>query len=149
MLDIKTIRKEKDFPIDDRNAFVDFLHHHLGRYGDPVSDIQKCLDYAFSEEKCKGGFALMAYYDQQLVGGLIMNKTSMSGYIPGNILVYIAVNADFRGKGFGSQIIKKAFQETDGDIKLHVDYDNPALKLYERLGFENKYAEMRYYKDTQ
>ena len=32
----------------------------------------------------------------------------------------------------------------EGDTKLHVEYDNPAKRLYERLGFENKYAEMRW-----
>ncbi|MDK2978441.1 MAG: hypothetical protein PWP52_1155, partial [Bacteroidales bacterium] len=29
------------------------------------------------------------------------------------------------------------------DVKLHVEYDNPAKRLYERLGMTTKYAEMR------
>ena len=33
---------------------------------------------------------------------------------------------------------------TEGDLALHVEYDNPAKRLYERLGFRSKYAEMRY-----
>jgi ribosomal protein S18 acetylase RimI-like enzyme len=144
MLNIKKIDVESDFELTNRASFVGFIHQHLGRYGDPVEDIQKSLDYAFSTEKSEGGFVLAAYHDNQLVGGLIMNKTGMSGYIPENILVYIAVDKAFRGMGFGSQIIKKAFKIADGDVKLHVEYDNPAKRLYERLGFKNKYAEMRY-----
>ena len=31
----------------------------------------------------------------------------------------------------------------EGDVALHVEPHNPAKKLYERLGFTNKYLEMR------
>jgi GNAT superfamily N-acetyltransferase len=144
MLEIRTIRKESDFHRTNRDQFVGFLYKHLGRFGDPIPDIHKCLNYALSEEKSEGGFALVAYYNGNLVGGLIMNKTGMSGYIPENILVYVAVDQKYRGKGIGSEIVKKAFDVAEGDVKLHVEYDNPAKRLYERLGFTNKYAEMRY-----
>ena len=67
----------------------------------------------------------------------------MSGYIPENILVYIAVNKNQRGKGVGKQIMQKAIANTDGDIALHVEKDNPAKFLYEKMGFTNPYLEMR------
>jgi ribosomal protein S18 acetylase RimI-like enzyme len=72
-----------------------------------------------------------------------MNKTGMSGYIPENILVYIAVDAEQRGKGIGGKLMKMAMKMAKGAIALHVEPDNPAKKLYERLGFTNKYLEMR------
>jgi GNAT superfamily N-acetyltransferase len=144
MLEIKKIEKEQDFKEITKDEFVDFLFVHLDRFGDPKKDIYKCLNYAFSNEKSEGGYALAAFYEGKLVGGLIMNKTGMGDYIPDWILVYVAVDASYRGKGFGKQIIEKAFQLCDGRIKLHVEYDNPAKRLYERLGFTSKYAEMRY-----
>lgn len=144
MLEVKKIENEKDFKNVTREEFVDFLYTHLDRFGDPKEDINKCLDYAFSEEKCEGGYALAAFYQNKLVGALIMNKTGMEGYIPEWILVYVAVNASYRGRGFGRQIIEEAFKHSDGDMKLHVEYDNPAKRLYERIGFTTKYAEMRY-----
>ncbi len=144
MFEIKLIEKENDFKTIKREEFIDFLFTHLGRFGDPKADINKCLDYAFSDNPSEGGFAMAAFNDEKLVGVLIMNRTGMSGYIPENILVYVAVDAACRGKGFGRQIVEKSFEYAKGNVKLHVEYDNPAKRLYERIGFKSKYAEMRY-----
>lgn len=144
MLQIKEIRKIEDFkPELTKNEFIDFLFKHLDKFGDPKDQIEKSIDYAFSSAEGKGGFLLAGFWENNLVGALIMNKTGMSGYIPDNILVYVAVNKDLRGKGIGAKIIEKSFELAEGDIKLHVEYDNPAKRLYERLGMTTKYAEMR------
>ncbi len=97
----------------------------------------------FSKAQGKGGFLLAALENDKLVGALVMNATGMEDYIPENYLVYIAVHSDLRGKGLGTKIIEKAREEAKGDIAIHVEYNNPAKKLYEHLGFETKYAEMR------
>ncbi len=144
MLEITKLTKNEEFETVSRDEFIDFMFTHLDRFGDPKKDISKCLNYAFSTATCEGGFALVAFYEGKLVGGLIMNKTGMADYIPGWVLVYVAVDASYRGKGFGRQIIEEAFTHCDGNVKLHVEYDNPAKRLYERIGFSNKYAEMRY-----
>ncbi len=144
MLEIKLIKSDSDFNEITRETFIDFLFNHLDQFGDPKEDISRCLDYAFSNDKSEGGFALAAFYEGKLAGTLIMNKTGMSGYIPEYILVYIAVDASYRGKGFGRQIVEESFKHADGNVKLHVEYDNPAKRLYERIGFTSKYAEMRY-----
>jgi len=73
-----------------------------------------------------------------------MLHTGMKGYIPENLLLFVAVEASVRGLGLGEKIINQAIGLCDGDIKLHVEYDNPAKRLYQRLGFTSKYAEMRY-----
>lgn len=144
MLEIKEIYTEDELnKLMSRDEYVDFLYEHLDRFGDSKEAINKCIDYAFGINGGQGGFLLAAYYEGEMVGALIMNKTGMSGYIPENILVYVAVNAKMRGKGFGGQICKRSFELADGDIKLHVEYDNPAKRLYERLGMKSKYAEMR------
>ena len=67
----------------------------------------------------------------------------MDGYIPENILVYIATDANQRGKGIGKALMQHAIDNAQGNIALHVEPDNPAIKLYEKLGFTNKYLEMR------
>ena len=126
-----------------KNEIADFLVLHLGKYGDPKEDIMKCLDYALDQGVQAGGFVIMARENDKIVGAVVMNKTGMSSYIPENILVYIAVDAEMRGKGIGGQLMDRAVKMANGGIALHVEADNPARKLYERLGFTNKYLEMR------
>ena len=126
-----------------KNEIADFLVLHLGKYGDPKEDIMKCLDYALDQGFKAGGFVIMARENEKIVGAVVMNKTGMSSYIPENILVYIAVDAEMRGKGIGGQLMDRAVKMANGGIALHVEVDNPARKLYERLGFTNKYLEMR------
>ena len=103
------------------------------------------LDYVFDERK--GGFILLAIEDLQIVGVAVINHTGMSGYIPENILVYIAVHKDMRGKGIGRTLMENAIKATKGCIALHVEPDNPAVHLYRHLGFTNKYLEMRLHRN--
>lgn len=81
--------------------------------------------------------------EDEIRATVVINRTGMDGYIPENILVYIATDKNHRGKGIGKTLIQQTIDSTDGDIALHVDADNPAKKLYERFGFTNPYLEMR------
>jgi len=146
-MEILTVRKENEFGKGlTKRDFSQFLHDNLDKFRDSVEDIEKAIDYAFSDESGKGGFVLTAFDNGELVSGLVMNNTGHSGYIPENILVYIATRSDQRGKGVGKAVMIKALEAAGTDVALHVEYDNPAKRLYERLGFESKYAEMRYKK---
>lgn len=130
-----------------KNEIADFLYEHLDQYGDTKTDILKCLDYALSHYPHQGGFVLLARDGQEIAGAVVMNQTGMEGYIPENILVYIAVNKKYRGQGVGKELMQKAISLAKGNIALHVEPDNPAMKLYEKLGFTNKYLEMRLSKE--
>jgi GNAT superfamily N-acetyltransferase len=126
------------------NELTQFLYQHLGEFGDQLSDIKACLEFALCENTGTGGFVLLAKENNKTVGVCVINTTSMSGYIPPNTLVYIATHASCRGKGIGSCLVRKAQQRCKGNIALHVEPHNPAKNLYEKLGFTNKYLEMRY-----
>lgn len=127
----------------EREKISNFLYTHLDQYGDPIEDINKCMDYAMKERPSHGGFIVTATEDNDIIGAVIVNHTGMEGYIPENILVYIAVDSDHRGKGVGKKLMEKTIEQADGNIALHVEADNPAKFLYEKMGFTNKYLEMR------
>ena len=131
----------------EKEAIVEFLYTHLEEFGDDKNAILKCLNFAVKDSDAGlGGFVLVLKDETETLGITIVNKTGMEGYIPENILVYIAVDSNARGKGVGKKLMQKAMETAEGDIALHVEPNNPAKFLYEKLGFENKYLEMRYKK---
>jgi ribosomal protein S18 acetylase RimI-like enzyme len=138
------IRNDKSgSPQFSRDQIADFLYEHLDQYGDSKEAILKCIGYAYGDQPGQDGFILVAHEDDDILGVVIINDTNMKGYIPEHILVYIAVHAKTRGQGVGKHLMEKVIEETEGDIALHVEPDNPAKFLYEKFGFTNKYLEMR------
>jgi len=129
-----------------REDIAGFLFNHLEQYGDKKDAILKCIAYAYGDGPGQGGFILVAHQQDEILGVVIINRTNMTGFIPENILVYIAVHEKTRGKGVGKALMQKVIDETEGDIALHVEPDNPAKFLYEKFGFTNKYLEMRLHK---
>lgn len=131
---------------EERRVLIDFLFEHLQDYTDPVSDIEKTVEYVLKETRSFGGFILVLYAEKIMVGVVVVAKTGMVDFIPENLLVYIATHKDYRGKGYGRTLMQKAIDLADGSIALHVEPRNPAIALYEKMGFSSKYIEMRYKK---
>jgi ribosomal protein S18 acetylase RimI-like enzyme len=56
-------------------------------------------------------------------------------------IIDIALLHKFRRKGIGSKILKDLIAEAEEKkivLNLHVEYNNPAMSLYEQLDFEKK-----------
>ena len=138
------IRSSSGFPDGlSRETFVAFLVEHLVYYGDPPEDINSALDYVFSDSDGRGGVLIATVVDDALAGAMVVTDTGMSGFIPEHHLVYFAVDSSLRGRGLGTKMINVMAEVCPGSIALHVEPDNPARALYERLGFTTKYVEMR------
>ncbi|MEZ5014368.1 MAG: GNAT family N-acetyltransferase [Chitinophagales bacterium] len=127
----------------EKQKIVQFLKENLEQYGDAAQDIRRAIDYSVKEIISFGGFTLVAEEGGEIAGAVVVNRTGMSGYIPENILVYIATHKDMRGKGIGKKLMDEALHNAKGDIALHVEANNPAKFLYEKYGFTNPYLEMR------
>jgi ribosomal-protein-alanine N-acetyltransferase len=128
----------------EKESVIDFLYQHLEQYGDPKPDITKSVDYALKESESFGGFILASYLGDEMTGVVVVNRTGMKDYIPENILVYIATHKEHRGEGIGKALMQKTIEQAEGAVALHVEPDNPARFLYEKVGFTSKYIEMRY-----
>lgn len=139
------VRQSQEIPVfTDQKRIAAFFHTEMRPWHDTLEDVHSALDYAFSDAEGKGGFLLLAERAGELVGGLLMLDTGMGGYVPAHILLFVAVRPACRGQGIGATLVEQGLELVDGPVKLHVEYDNPARRLYERVGFESKYAEMRY-----
>lgn len=145
MIEFHTYSDQKIPSDQTQKEITNFLFESLEQYGDPKSDIQKCLHYALGKNNKPGGTVIVAQNSEteKIAGAVIMNKTGMEKYIPENILVYIATDKNLRGQGLGKKLMQTAISETEGDVALHCEPDNPAKYLYEKLGFTSKYLEMR------
>ena len=142
---VKTkIFNEQNKPSEsEKSEVVDFLFDNLQEYGDPKHQIERAIDYSIKEFTSFGGFTMVLIEEEEIRAAVVVNKTGMDGYIPENILVYIATDKNHRGKGIGKKLLQSTIENAEGDIALHVDSDNPAKKLYEKFGFTNPYLEMR------
>ena len=55
-------------------------------------------------------------------------------------IVDIALMPEFRGRGIGTALMTELFAEADASgrsVSIHVEANNPARRLYERLGFRD------------
>ncbi|MCC5924500.1 MAG: GNAT family N-acetyltransferase [Crocinitomicaceae bacterium] len=146
MIIIEKYTKSDQLKTKEQAELVQFFFEHLDIYGDSKEAITKCIDFVQNKNGNTAGLILLAKEEDEIIGAVVMNETGMQEYIPENILVYIAVHEKARGKGIGQRLMEAAKASVSGGIALHVEPDNPARKLYERLGFTNKYLEMRWQK---
>jgi ribosomal-protein-alanine N-acetyltransferase len=120
-----------------------FLFKEMKPYHDTLPDIIRGVEDALNGKPAAGGFILCASNNGLLIGALVMLRTGMKGYIPENLLLFLGVKENERSHGIGRALIDKALSLCSGSIKLHVEHDNPARRLYEKTGFSSKYLDMR------
>jgi ribosomal protein S18 acetylase RimI-like enzyme len=56
-------------------------------------------------------------------------------------IVDIALLPEFRGRGIGGGLVRELIEEAGAagkPVTIHVELENPAMSLYERLGFARK-----------
>lgn len=79
---------------------------------------------------------LLILFDETPIGRLFVHRAEQEIR-----LADIALLPIYRGKGIGASLINELFDEADRvnkPVTLHVEMANPAIHLYERLGFVRK-----------
>lgn len=103
----------------------------LARY---VQDWGHVGDYGFLASDAATGQFIGAAWLRFLVG-----ENKGYGYVDEDTPeLSIAVLPEYRGQGVGTQLLSHLFASVCGhsSVSLSVSADNPALRLYERFGFE-------------
>ena len=114
------------------------VERYLGRFGDTKPEVEDAIDNAISK-----GHVLVSMGADGPDGIAVIVHTGFNRFIPTYHLAYVGISPDTKGRGIGTELIRRAIDLTDGNISLHVDLDNPgAKKLYEKLGFRHVYSRM-------
>ncbi|MEN2467784.1 GNAT family N-acetyltransferase [Ornithinibacillus sp. JPR2-1] len=91
----------------------------------------------------KGCYYLISTENNVMTGWILIggSKDKFSGKAFG-FIYEVFVLEEYRGKGISKQLIKTGMeqlkQEGYSEIRLSVFAGNPAMKIYESLGFENR-----------
>ena len=137
-LEIREISREDKLISDEK--IVSLVDDWLMEFSDPADEIQNALDNAFEK-----GFVIVAYLNKEIAGISVIVNFGFDKFATKYHLAYIATRKNTKGRGIATEILQKAIQLTDGNLSLHVEnYNKRAIKLYEKMGFENCYSRMIY-----
>ncbi|HQU60843.1 MAG: GNAT family N-acetyltransferase [Phaeodactylibacter sp.] len=125
----------------EKSKVVHFLCGHNSHSN--RQSILEAVEYAVKLKPSFGGFVLTAEIDRQIVGVVVANRTGMESYNPKNLFVFVSLHKDHEEEALVEALLQKAIRYADGDVAMHVEPDNPALKLYQKLGFQAQYLELR------
>jgi len=104
------------------------------------SDLESAKEFLKDRIRNDESIIYMAYIDGKAVGFTLLYPLFSSVSLkPMYLLNDLYVKADYRGQGIGKALIDKAKalceKEKNKGLTLQTASDNPAQKLYERLGF--------------
>ncbi|WP_412561181.1 GNAT family N-acetyltransferase [Winogradskyella sp. MIT101101] len=106
-----------------------------------ASDEVGARQFLIERFKNQDSIIFMAYVDSKAVGFTqlypLLSSVSMQ---PMYLLNDLFTDSNYRGQGIGEALINKAKQlcisENNKGLAIQTAHDNPAKKLYKRLGFE-------------
>lgn len=125
------------------NIIVNFIFNNQVGSQDTKINIYRSVEYALSPYKYQGGFVLLAEKNKSILGSVVVNRTNMEGYVPKNLMVYLAADPDSAIPDFEKILLSKVIQLTSSELACHITVDNPAMKIFEDVGFKKNFFEMR------
>ncbi|TXB63022.1 GNAT family N-acetyltransferase [Phaeodactylibacter luteus] len=127
----------------EKNRLARFLIAH-----EPNSSresILEALDYAVKGKPSFGGFITVAIDGSDILGAVVANCTGMEAYNPKYLFVFVTLGrAEGHADGLLQNLLERALQHADGDIAMHVKPGHPALSIFQQMGFEAEYLELRH-----
>jgi len=120
--------RRTNWSIEERNAFVKMQfdaqsHHYQTHFANAQFDLILC--------------------DDEPIGRLYVDRRDDEIRV-----IDIALLPEFRGRGTGGRLMRRLMDEASEKclpLRIHVEQFNPALRLYERLGFHKVHDEGVYF----
>ena len=122
-----------------RGLYASTRQHELAGTGWPQAQIDAFLGQQFQAQQQhysrfypEASHELIVFEDQP-IGRLYLDQDPAMLRI-----VDIALLPDWCGRGIGSQLLRQLVQQASRSgqvVRIHVERHNPALRLYQRLGF--------------
>ncbi|MFP4187698.1 MAG: pyridoxal-phosphate dependent enzyme [Acholeplasmataceae bacterium] len=139
---VSSIRIERihDFERYSKETILDYTRTWLAQYSDPTIEMVEAIEQAMEK-----GYVLIASTKENVEGICIVVHTGFADFLPTYHLGYIGITKQTKGRGVGTELIKRAIDLTGEKLSLHVDPANQkAKKLYEKMGFRHVYDRMIY-----
>ncbi|HSJ39001.1 MAG TPA: GNAT family N-acetyltransferase [Planococcus sp. (in: firmicutes)] len=95
----------------------------------------------------KGSFYLVAVDEEKIFGWLLLgtSKDQFTDQALG-FIYEIYIQKDYRGKGFSKELMNAAIehfqQEGYAEVRLSAKAENPAVRMYENVGFKTRTVSM-------
>lgn len=127
----------------EKSKLANFLETNTENGHFSKSEITEAIECALKERPSLGGFILTLKEENKLLGALVINATGMENRHPKHRLSLFAVARSHRHNGIAKHLIRNAMQKTDGDLAIQLEPGNGEVAFFEKLGFKEKYVEMR------
>lgn len=127
----------------DRAAIVKFLYTHARDI--PAHTAREAVDCVLKHTPSFGGFILADWHERQLRAVVMVNRTGMSGFGPENLITFAVVRKEEEFPlPILEQLIREAMNLADGEIAFHLPKRHPAIKVFQELGFQQDFVELRF-----
>ena len=125
----------------EKEAIINFLLEHLETYSDSRDNVSRAIEYSLSKFPHQGGFVLMAREADAIIGVCVVNRTNFEGYFAENIMIYLAVDANYRKQGVATELLAKAKVYTKGSMMVRLQQNSSVRALFEKVGFDQETVE--------
>jgi len=126
----------------ERNAIIRLIKQYSeSANGEQISE---ALDYALKNKPSFGGFIFTAWNNDDLISCVVVNKTGMEAYNPSYVLVYAVLHPDYhQEESILEGLVRRSIQHAKGEFALHLPPDSPGIDLFKKMGFQERYVELR------
>lgn len=141
--DIRLYNAGTDMDQWEKSAVVHFLHAHATGISYQVA--RNVVDCVLKYTPSFGGFILADWAGNRLRALVVVNRTGMSGFGPDNLISFAVVNEEEElPMHLLEKLIRQAIHFSDGEIAFHLPKRHPAIKIFQDLGFQQDFVELRF-----